>query len=380
MKSEIEIENKIGDDAVNVQTIRDRERIENKELKNTELDNIRKKKRSFKKRNALFAFILLSLSVFTPVVASAEMLIPGGEVIGICVSTDGVCVMNTAEFTGDDGETSSPAADAGIFAGDVIISINGKSVNSADMLAKLTDEYGKSSMDVVYRRNGEENTVSVNAKRGEDGHFRLGLWIKDCESGIGTLTYVEPETHKFGALGHGICDMSGEIAKISDGDVLKAEVTSVQKGERGNPGELCGIFSQDINVIGDVDTNCEFGVFGTLNGESFDREALETAERFEVEEGEAVILSDLDGGGIREYSAEITKINKDESNSKGMIIRINDPELLEKTGGIVQGMSGSPIIQNNKIVGAVTHVFVNDPTRGYGIFIENMLAKAENTE
>lgn len=324
-----------------------------------------------------FASSLLALSSLQ-MTAFAKELIPCGEVVGICIASNGVYVIDTAEFEGVDGVSSSPAADAGICAGDILVSMNGKSITSADTLAKLTDEMGDSPIEVMLNRNGDEKSLTVNVKRSADGHFRMGVWIKDCESGIGTMTYVDPETQGFGALGHGICDSGGKTAQIRDGDVLKADVTSVRRGERGSPGELCGVFSQEADILGEVDVNCDFGVFGTVKQGKFSGETTETAEREEVVEGEAVILSNFDGGQIAEYSAEITKINKDENDSKGMIIKITDSRLIEKTGGIVQGMSGSPIIQNGKLVGAVTHVFVNDPTRGYGIFIANMLDKAES--
>ena len=218
----------------------------------------------------------------------------------------------------------------------------------------------------------------------KDGHYRLGIWIKDAASGLGTVTYANPETGDFGALGHSISEgVNEEVLTIQSGEVWKASIVSVQKGSKGQPGELIGVFSEGKEKIGEIQSNTTVGLKGKLDKiENFDviSDAIPVAERDTVCEGEAEILANIEENKIERFSVEIQKINKNESDSKGMVVKITDQRLLSKTGGIVQGMSGSPILQNGKFVGAVTHVFVNDPTRGYGIFIENMLAETAKNE
>ena len=326
-------------------------------------------------KKSLVCLILISVYVLNLTVF-AQKLIPCGRTVGITVTIKGVRVIDTAEFKDKSGNISSPAAEAGIIAGDILVSINGKNISSSNSLAELTEQFGGKKMNLVFLRNGEEKSVTINAKNSEDGRYRLGVWIKDSESGIGTLTYINPETKEFGALGHGICHTENEISDISGGSILNAQITSVKRGERGVPGELMGIFADDSKVLGEVTENTERGIFGKADEillNECSNDAVETADRSEVFEGNATVLSNVEGSEVCEYEAKITRINDDETNTKGLIIKIVDKRLLEKTGGIVQGMSGSPILQNGKLVGAVTHVFVNDPTRGYGIFIDNML-------
>ncbi len=308
----------------------------------------------------------------------AKTLVPVGKTIGITVDLCGVSVVNTSEFEDTEGNVTSPAQEAGIKSGDIILKINDKPVTSAEELPETSNG---EKLAVLIRRNGEEKKIDVYPKKDlSDGKYRIGVWLKDSTSGIGTLTYYDPETQEFGALGHGICESDTTLTEITDGKILDAEIASVTRGEKGKPGELLGIFADNKNTLGLIFQNSNVGIYGKLNSNAQIPSSLggiETAMRSEVSEGDATILSNIHGKEVCEYSAKILKINSDESAEKGMIIKITDKDLIEKTGGIVQGMSGSPVIQNGKLVGAVTHVFVNDPTRGYGIFIENMLNEAE---
>lgn len=334
------------------------------------------------KKTHVFAAVFLTFVLLCSTsvsYAQKRLLVPVGKTVGVTVNMHGISVVNTAEFETADGRNISPAKEAGICAGDVILKINGKDVCSSAELVKLTEKSGDNSICLTVRRDEKEFETEIKPeKEMSDGVYKLGVWIKDSSSGIGTLTYYDPETLRFGALGHGICN-DELLTDINGGEILNAEVASLRRGEKGAPGELIGVFTEKENALGEIFSNTDCGIFGKLDKkpEFSDEAPIETASREEVTTGEATILSNVEGDEIAEYSVEIVKINKDESSLRGMIIRITDDRLIEKTGGILQGMSGSPIIQNGKLIGAVTHVFVNDPTRGYGIFIENMLAEAE---
>ncbi|MBE7031823.1 MAG: SpoIVB peptidase [Ruminococcaceae bacterium] len=311
----------------------------------------------------------------------ARTVIPGGNCIGVSLCTDGALVVSTADVTSADGSFSSPVADAGIKPGDLIQEFNDKKITGVeDLEREIVNAKGKSST-VKIKRESKEIDVLLKPKiSGKDKVFRIGAWVKDAVSGIGTMTFYDPKTKTFAALGHGICDPeTGNILSVGSGDVLSATIVSVDKGEKGVPGELNGIFSDSGSAIGKIRQNCEFGIFGFLDSSfAFDAEPLPIANRNEIKTGKAFIRANIEGSKVEQFSIEITKIlPKSISSQKNMIIKVTDEKLLNKTGGIVQGMSGSPILQNGKIVGAVTHVFVNDPTRGYGIFIENMLAETE---
>ena len=326
---------------------------------------------------ALSLFVSLSASLSH---AEAKTLVPVGKTVGVTAILKGIRVINTAEFETVDGKSISPAEKAGIRSGDTILKINGKDINSAAELSAMTNKIGGEKMRITFLHNGAETNAELQAeKNSDDGKFCIGVWIKDSSSGIGTMTFYDPESKFFGALGHGMCT-DDKLTEISGGSILDAEIASIRQGEKGAPGELIGIFTESSTKLGEIISNTDVGIFGKLedNGnEACQGDAIEVASRDEVNEGSATILSNINDSQVEEFDVEIQKINKDKNDSKGMIIKIIDPDLLEKTGGIVQGMSGSPILQNGKIVGAVTHVFVNDPTRGYGIFIENMLAEAE---
>lgn len=326
----------------------------------------------------IFQILFTTCSVF----AEEKTLMPVGKTIGITLNIKGVIVTETTEVIDYDGKKSFPAKEAGIESGDSIEKVNGHVVTSARDFEEIINENGATPLNLTVNRNGKVKEVTVNATLScIDGFYRIGVWIKDAASGIGTITYVDPISKEFGALGHAISEIpDGTPLPISNGDILDAAVVSVHKGEKGTPGELIGIFTDDNKKLGEINSNTPIGIKGIINENSTlieNSKEISVAKRHEVYEGDAQILSNIEEDHIETFSVEIQKINKDETNTRGMIIKVTDSRLIEKTGGIVQGMSGSPVIQNGKLVGAVTHVFVNDPTRGYGIFIENMLADEE---
>lgn len=341
--------------------------------------------KSVKKSILVYCVAAIILLIFAlPQNASAEerKLVPVGRTVGVTARLCGVCVINVTEFKNTEGDMCSPAKEAGLCAQDKIMSIGGKEINSAAELEKACDNSSGNKITLEVLRDGNREIFDVTpVKSADDNKYRIGVWIKDSSSGIGTLTYYDPQTGEFGALGHGICDENNTLIEINEGDILDAEITSVVRGEKGMPGELIALFSDNSLPIGIISCNTSSGIFGKLTEGSRPYGLLgeiPVATRDEVEEDEATILSNVEGESVTEYTAEIDKINKDKNSTKGMIIKITDDRLIDKTGGIVRGLSGSPIIQNGKIVGAVTHVFVNDPSRGYGIFIENMLETQKN--
>jgi len=310
-------------------------------------------------------------------VTNCDKVIPGGKSIGVTLKTDGVMVSGLAEITTEDGKKTSPAKDAGIKAGDIIKSFNDVEISDVYSLTDcISSSKGKTSS-VIFMRSGKIiKSALIPQISKEDKKVKIGAWVKDAASGIGTMTFYNPENGSFAALGHGITDMdSGELISIESGEILSSTIVDVNKGEKGTPGELKGVFSEDSTPMGKITKNNEFGICGTVSPEfTLSKESVSVAGKDEIKVGGAYILSNVEGNLIEKFDIEIVRILPAYTNSsKNMIIKITDPDLIEKTGGIVQGMSGSPIIQNEKLIGAVTHVFVNDPTRGYGVFIENML-------
>ena len=292
--------------------------------------------------------------------AAPKMLIPGGSTVGIKLNTKGVLVTGFEE--------GSAAKAAGMKKGDLITQVNGDQIHTA---AELKEQVGAQQLILTVWRNGTKAEFCVEPKTG-----RLGTYVRDSVAGIGTLTYYDPETGAFGALGHGVSDVhSSALIPVEDGMLVGAAVHEVQKGKSGKPGELKGKLDADV-ILGSVEKNCGYGLYGTLT-QPVSAKALPLAAPDEVQTGKATILSTVSGNETKEYDVQILRVYPDaHKTGRNMLVRITDRELLQTTGGIVQGMSGSPIIQNGKLVGALTHVLVNDPTRGYGIFIENMLDAA----
>ncbi len=313
-------------------------------------------------------------------VISDTMLIPCGTPFGIKMFTNGVVIVGVADIQTETGSTN-PAAVAGLKVGDVIVAANGKKVYTNTEMSNIVSNSGGSPIQLTVNREGTIFPATLQPVKSEaDTTYKAGLWVRDSTAGIGTLTFYNPTTKYFGGLGHGVCDTdTNELMPLLDGEIVPVTINGVTKGEKGSPGELRGYFSTDT-AMGSLDANVPQGVYGTLKSVPKGK-ALEVGMKQEVKSGAAQILATINDKGPQYYDIEIEKIDYRENvESKNMVLHITDPRLLDATGGIVQGMSGCPIIQNGKLIGAVTHVFVNDPTRGYGIFAENMLAVSENIQ
>lgn len=327
-----------------------------------------------RKIRTVSAFLLAMLMVFAvPLGVSANKaseLIVAGIPFGIRFHTEGVIVAGVPNENG-------PAAQAGIRKGDIITSVDGEPVASAEKFAeKIKASEGK-TLTVEYKSGALSHTAQITPNTDESGEYKLGVWIKDSAAGIGTITFIDPETMTFAGLGHGICDgAGGEPLPFSFGSAEEVSLTGIVIGKAGAPGELRGSFAG--HKIGKLLKNDLTGIYGVLAEmpEQLEKEKYPVCRSCDVKEGKAYIFATVDGEGRKRYEIEIFDIIKD-GKDKNFSVRVTDEALLAKTGGIVQGMSGSPIIQNDKIIGAVTHVLVNDPARGYGIFIENMLKAAE---
>ncbi len=313
-------------------------------------------------------------------VIERDMVIPGGNPFGIKMFTEGVIVVGASDI--DLGsQLVNPAKECGIRVGDIVLSINGEDVSMNEDLSRIINASNGRALEVLVRRKEVKfKVVLTPVKSPIDNTFKAGIWVRDSSAGIGTITYYNPETKIFGGLGHAICDIdTGDIMPLSKGEAVDVAITGITKGTTGFPGELRGIFSS-LKATGILLVNSETGVFGTAETIPVTNAPVPVALKNEVQEGAATIYTTISGNQPKEYAITIEKVNLGDSNpTKNMIIRITDPALLEQTGGIVQGMSGSPIIQNGRLIGAVTHVFVNDPTRGYAIFAENMQETAKKT-
>ena len=328
---------------------------------------------------ALLLAILLGLSLSLQqgwaAQGGARQLIPMGRAVGIKLFADGVLVVATSDLNG--GE-KSPAEDCGLKEGDLILRINDQEIQSTEHLQSVLQETGDTPVTLTVRRGSRTSEMETVAVLCDDGVYRLGVWIRDSMAGIGTLTFYDPETGSYGALGHGITDVDTHVLMpLSAGSIMETSVRAVQKGQRGVPGELKGDFTVQRDV-GTVSANTAAGIFGTVSDETFagDAQPIPVAEAGEVHLGEATILCTVSGDRTESYRVEIIRLSPDKQDMRNLLLRVTDQRLLDTTGGIVQGMSGSPIIQDGKFVGAVTHVLVNDPTQGYGILMENMLKMA----
>lgn len=307
---------------------------------------------------------------------------PGGIPIGVRVNSEGVLVVGYSDITINDEKQESPGKAGGLEIGDVILKVNGIEMDNAQDLLKTLKNLDKDVIKVDILRNGQNMTKVIKLQKENDKDYKIGLWIRDSTAGVGTLTFYDKTTGKFGALGHPITDCdTNEKFLIKDGDVVESSIISVRKGEKGCPGELKGIFINENSPNGKIEKNTQSGIFGEINNSSSilkNSSPMRIGLRNEITEGKAKIITTIDENGPQEFDIEIEKLlTQNAPGSKSMVIKITDPRLLEKTGGIVQGMSGSPIIQNDKIVGAVTHVLINKPDTGYGIYIEWMLEDAE---
>ena len=306
-------------------------------------------------------------------------VVPCGQPFGVKIFTRGVVIVEISDVETPSG-IENPAKSVGLKKGDIIIKVNGEKVSDNDKLIDLVQKNNDNELTFEVLRGNILFNVKIKPVKGEDNSYHLGIWIRDSSAGIGTLTFFDEKTNSFAGLGHGICDIdTGELLPLSHGDVVSASISGIVKGKKGIPGELKGYFIES-DPIGKLVDNTQCGVFGILNKSISDNESLSVAMKQQVKTGNAKIISTIEGIKPEFYDINIESINYNEYQpSKNMIIKITDGRLLEQTGGIIQGMSGSPIIQNGMLVGAVTHVFINDPQKGYAIFAENMLSGVDNS-
>ena len=320
---------------------------------------------------------LVPVKTMTVTVEQPRVLVPGGRTLGVALKTEGVVVVGASDL----GSKASPARMAGVRAGDVIQSVDGVQIGSASALSECIQNGAAVTLGVL--RDGEAMDIDVApAEDPRDGAYRLGVWVRESTAGVGTLTYYDPDSGEYGALGHAITDVDTGVAfPVGEGAVFENAIVRINRGAENAPGELTGEFFETEIELGGIERNTEFGVFGSADGEIADgslySEGLPVGRRDEIHTGAAQILSTIDAENVRAYDCEIEKLySQSEPEARSMVVHITDPELLARTGGIVQGMSGSPIIQDGKLVGAVTHVFISDPTRGYGVYLEWMLDAA----
>ncbi len=305
-----------------------------------------------------------------------QELIPVGVPIGIYVETEGVLVVGTGEFQGADGMSCSPGKNI-VKSGDYVRKVNGVEIHEKEELIRMVEESGGEAVRLTVERNGEIMDLQIKPQRDVNNAYKIGVWVRDNAQGVGTMTYIDNQGN-FGALGHGINDVdTSTLMHIEGGMLYETSIVEIKKGEVGNPGEMTGmIVYSDDRILGEIDSNSSRGIFGSCNSRALAlgaEEPLPIGLKQEIEKGPAQILCTVDGSP-KYYDVEITEIHLDHDNvNRGIELKVVDERLLEITGGIVQGMSGSPIIQNGKFIGAVTHVLVQDSSRGYGIFIENML-------
>ena len=325
------------------------------------------------KKNKLYLKLFLFILLFIPlnVLGYSEYIIPGGENIGIEVSSNGVLVVGFYKVNNE-----YIAKENGFQIGDRIIKINNEKVNNIDNMVEIVDKSNNDTIEYTIIRNSEEKNIKQN-KIKEENTIKTGLYVKDKVIGIGTLTFIDPGTRKFGALGHEILEKTTkEKFEIKDGEIFKSEVTGIERSENGSAGEKSAIYDKE-KVYGKIKENENSGIFGDYIDKIPEKDKLKVGTKDDIKEGPAVIRTVVNNSEIKEYSINIIKINKN-SETKNILFEVTDKNLLNSTGGIVQGMSGSPIIQNNLIVGAVTHVIVNDTKKGYGIFVTTMLKESEN--
>ncbi len=328
-------------------------------------------------------FGLIPLRHMTVSVVPEVRVIPGGQAIGVMVESEGVMVVGRSAIVDEKGVRHNPAAEAGVELGDVLIKVNGEKVETESQVRDLIDKLGQDGkplhMEFKHRHSQEiYNTTIKPIYCRETRRYRIGLFVRDSTAGVGTITFYDPQTKSYGALGHIISDIDTcQPINLARGKIIGARIEGIRMGKKGLPGEKMGVFRGEDDISGNITKNTNCGIFGKLTKEpknAYRKETIPVAMAHEIKEGPAEIYTVLQGDKIEKFAIEIQQVHpQGRSEGKGMIIKIVDPKLLQKTGGIVQGMSGSPIIQDGKLVGAVTHVFVNDPSRGYGVLAEWML-------
>lgn len=311
-------------------------------------------------------------------------IVPGGQSVGVLLHSEGVIVVGQSIVEDTEGHKFNPAREAGVEVGDIILKVNGLVVTSDEQVAKMVDQSGKAGkdLDLLVKRKGHLFKASVKPILcRETNRFRVGLYIRDSAAGVGTLSFYNPNTGKYGALGHIITDSdTSQPIDVNDGKIVRASIQGIQAGKKGMPGEKIGMFINEKDFSGNIEKNTKFGIYGTLSNPLSNplyKTPLPVALADQVKLGPAEMLTVLDGEKIEKFAVEVKRILPQTlPDSKGLIIEVVDPRLLSRTGGIIQGMSGSPLIQNGRVIGAITHVFINDPTRGYGCLIEWMLMES----
>lgn len=325
-------------------------------------------------KKACLIFLLTLIIIPTYVYAYSDYIIVGGENIGIELNSKGIMVAGMYKVN-----NTYPAKEAGLRIGDIILSINGHKVSSINELIERIDKSASNgTVRIGYSRNNQQMFTTLSLFKDQNNVYKTGLYVKDTVTGIGTLSFIDPKTKIFGALGHEIIEKTtGKILEIKDGKIFDSSVTSIERSENGNPGEKNAKFYSN-NIKGKVNKNTSRGIFGQYLAELPNKKIYKVAQPSDVRLGEAKLLTVLKEKEVKEYDIEIIRINNNfNQKTKNFLFQIIDKELLETTGGVVQGMSGSPIIQDEYIIGAITHVVIDDPTKGYGIFITNMLEEAE---
>lgn len=334
------------------------------------------------KKLSLNLFEKLPLKSINVAVLPKTKVIPVGNIAGVKLYTSGVLVVGMSEIEGKDNKIYKPYENTGIKEGDTITKINNKNISSTDELIDSVNKSNGDTIEVTYIQNEQKKECSITPVKTNENEYKIGLWVRDSAAGVGTVTFYEPSTKTFGALGHGIADIdTGELLNIASGEFVTTRVLNITKGEKGNPGKIQGTI-ENQQTIGEISKNTGFGIYGKVdNIASLEIDAskeMEVALRDEIKLGKAKILCSLDNKNVQEYEIEIKKIYKENNyNNKSMEIEITDESLINKTGGIIQGMSGSPIIQNGKFIGAVTHVLVNNPKEGYAVFGDLMLKQSK---
>lgn len=366
--------------------------IESKESNNQNLDKINEQYKAVQTSSSVenttnkIGKLDLTLNLFGKIplkditvnVIPRTSVVPLGNAVGLKLYTSGVLVVGMSEIEGKDNKKYKPYENTGIEEGDMIIKVDEATVTCTADLVDTVNKAKGNQVKVEYVRQGEASQTNITPVKGTDNKYKLGLWVRDAAAGVGTVSFYDPSTKTFAALGHGIQDVdTGQLIDISNGDFITTKILSITKGKKGNPGKISGTI-ENQTTIGQVYRNTDFGVYGKLKNITALNvdisKAMEVATRDEIKQGPAKIICTLENNSTKEYNVEIEKIYKNNNeNNKSMLVKVTDSELIEKTGGIIQGMSGSPIIQNNKVIGALTHVLVNDPQMGYGVFADLMI-------
>lgn len=349
-------------------------KLNDDKVSNNSLDN---------KKEYNLSLLGVNLKTITANIIPETKVVPLGDLVGLKLYTKGVLVVGISEIKGEDNKTYKPYEEAGIEQGDSIIKINDEKIESTEDLLECVSKTNGKAMSVTYVKDGEEVEKTITPVKTSKNTYKLGIWVRDAGAGVGTLSFYDETTNTIASLGHGIQDVdTEEMLDISSGEFVTAEIVNIKKGEENNPGRIEGTI-EDSKNLGTVYSNTRFGVYGKINNKNElnidTSKAIKVALRNEIKEGDAKIICTLEDGKKEEYNVRIQKIFKNNNeNNKSMIVKVTDERLLEKTGGIIQGMSGSPIIQNGKMIGALTHVLVSDPTMGYGVFADLMLKEIKN--